>query len=210
MAYLTLKLNTGVNMRNKLAVLTCLSVLAVAVLFSGCAGLSKPSESNFKDPVVTLNYVDVAHYFGWWFYSSKVEPTKGKAGNNAAPLDYAFIFDINNPNSYPIMLESLKFACVLDGFEINSGYSTEAMWIPPGKTNQLKVEVMYDFSGTQLSLLVVAGQELKDKGIAWLDWIEKIWTQAPDFTFPIQVTQGAAVFKADGVTRVVAFEGSYP
>jgi len=210
MAYLTLKLNTGVDMRNKLTVVTCLSVLAIAVLFSGCASFSKPTESNFKDPVVKLNLVDLAHYFGWWYYSSKVEPTKGTAGNNAAPLDYAFIFDIENPNSYPIMLESLKFACVLDGFEINSGYSNETMWIPAGKTNQLKVEVMYDFSGTQLSLLVVAGQELKDKGINWLDWIEKIWTQAPDFSFPIQVTQGAAVFKADGLTRVVAFEGSYP
>ena len=138
------------------------------------------------------------------------ETGTGGLRNNASPLDYAFVFDIHNPNSYPIMLESFRFACVLDGFEINSGYSTETMWIPPGKTNQLKVEVMYDFSGTQLSLLVVAGQQLKEKGISFMDQIEKIWTQAPDFSFPIGVTQGAAVFKADGVTKVVGFEGTYP
>jgi hypothetical protein len=197
-------------MQNKITVLMCLSVLAVAVLFSGCAGLSKPSESNFKEPVVTLNYVDVAHYFGWWYYDAKVEPTKGKAGNNAGPLDYAFIFNIENPNSFPVMLESFKFACVIDGFELNSGYSTEAMWIPAGKTNQLKVEVMYDFMGALHSLLIVAGQELKQKGIGAVDEIEKIWTGAPDFSFPVGITQGSAVFKADGLTRVATFEGSYP
>jgi len=210
MAYVTLKLSKGVNMQKKSLVLAFIGFLVITALLAGCAGFQRPSESNFKDPVVTLNYVDVAHYFGWWYYSPKVKPSSGTAGNNASPLDYAFVFDIYNPNSYPIMLENLKFACVIDGFEINSGYSAESMWIPPGKTNQLKVEVMYDFMGTLHSLLIVAGQKLKDKGLGAVDQIEKVWTNAPDFSFPIGVTQGAAVFKADGVTKVVGFEGSYP
>lgn len=197
-------------MHKKSIVLVLLSVFVLAVSMSGCASLSKPSESNFKTPVVTLDYVDVAHYFGWWYYSPKIKPTKGKAGHNAAPLDYAFIFNIENPNSFPVMMDSFKFACVIDGFELNSGYSAETMWIPPGKTNQLKVEVMYDFRGAQLSLLIVAGQDLKEKGVSFWDVIEKVWTEAPDFSFPIGVTQGAAVFKANGLTRVAAFEGSYP
>ena len=197
-------------MRKKTIVLTLLSMFMVGVLLNGCASMNRPTESNFKTPVVTLDYIDVAHYFGWWFYGPKIKPDKGTAGYNAAPLDYAFIFNIENPNSFPVLLESLKFACVLDGFEINSGYSTEPMWIPAGKTNQLKVEVMYDFRGTQLSLLIVAGQDLKAKGVSFWDVIEKIWTQAPDFTFPIGVKQGAAVFKADGLTRVASFEGTYP
>jgi len=197
-------------MHRKSILLVLLSVFVVGVLLSGCASMRKPSESNFKTPVVTLDFVDVAHYFGWWYYSPKIEPTKGKAGHNAAPLDYAFVFNIKNPNSFPVMLDGFKFACVIDGFEINSGYSTETMWIPAGKTNQLKVEVMYDFRGAQLSLLVVAGQELKAKGVSFWDVIEKVWTQAPDFTFPVGVTQGAAVFKAGGLTKVAAFEGTYP
>jgi hypothetical protein len=197
-------------MRNKSFLWTWLSVVVIAVFLSGCASFPPPSESNFKDPVVTLDYVDVAHYFGWWFYNSKVKPTSGTAGNNSAPLVYAFIFDIYNPNRYPIKLENLKFACVLDGFELNSGYSTEAMWIPAGKTNQLRVEVLYDFNGTFLSLGVVAGMKLKEKGVSIMDEIEKIWKGAPDFSFPVGVTQGAAVFKADGVTKVVGFEGTYP
>jgi hypothetical protein len=184
--------------------------LVSAGFFTGCAGTQKASESNFKTPVVTLDYVDVAHYFGWWYYSPKIKPTKGKAGHNSAPLDYAFIFNIENPNSFPVLLDGFKFACVLDGFELNSGYSTDPMWIPAGKTNQLRVEVMYDFRGAQLSLLIVAGQDLKAKGVSFWDVIEKVWTQAPDFTFQVGVKQGSAVFKADGLTRVAAFEASYP
>ena len=192
-------------MHKKSIVLIFLSVFVLAVLMSGCAGMSKPSESNFKTPVVTLDYVDVAHYFGWWYYSPKVKPTKGKAGHNSAPLDYAFIFNIKNPNSFPVMLDGFKFACVIDGIQLNAGYSTETMWIPAGKTNQLKVEVMYDFRGAQLSLLVVAGEELAKKGMSFWDQIEKIWTQAPDFSFPVDVTQGSAVFKANGLVKVAAF-----
>ena len=186
-------------------------VVLVMVTFSaGCATAQKATDSNFKDPIVTLDYVDVAHYWGFWYYNPKVEPTAGKAGHNAAPLDYAFFFNIQNPNSYPIKMENFKFACVIDGFQINSGYSTETMWIPAGKTNQLKVEVMYDYRGALLSLGVVAGMQLKEKGVKLGDQLVKIWTQAPDFTFPVGVTQGAAVFKADGITKVVGFEGAYP
>jgi hypothetical protein len=210
MADLTLKSSKGVDMQKKSIVLMMLWIFAVAVLFSGCAAMQRPSESNFKIPVVTLDYVDVAHYFGWWYYNPKVEPSKGKAGHNSAPLDYAFVFSIENPNAFPVMLDGFKFACVLDGFQINSGYSAESMWIPAGKTNQLRVEVMYDYNGTLLSLMVVAGQQLKEKGVSGPDWIEKIWTEAPDFTFPIGVIQGSAIFKADGLTKVAAFEGSYP
>jgi hypothetical protein len=197
-------------MHKKSIVLIFLSVFVLAVLISGCASTSKPSDINFKTPVVTLDYVDVSHYFGWWYYSPKIKPTKGKAGHNSAPLDYGFVFNIENPNSFPVQLDSFKFACVLDGYELNSGYSTETMWIPAGKTNQLKVEVMYDFRGAQLSLLIVAGQELKAKGVSFWDVIDTVWTQAPDFTFPVGVTQGSAVFKAGGLTKVASFEGTYP
>jgi len=197
-------------MHKKSFIFIVLSIFTLTVLLAGCAGAPKPSESNYKDPVVTLNYVDIAHYFGWWYYGPKVKPTKGKAGYNAAPLDYAFIFDIHNPNPYPVKLEDLKFLVALDGFELNSGYAKEAVWIPAGKTSQLKVEVMFDFRGTQLSLLIVAGQELKKKGVSYMAVIEKIWTQAPDFSFPIEVRQGAAVFTAGGMTKVAAFTGTYP
>jgi hypothetical protein len=40
--------------------------------------------------------------------------------------------------------------------------------------------------------------------------VEKIWVEAPNFSFPVRVKEGAAVFKADGLTNVVAFSGTYP
>ena len=141
----------------KKIILTVTSIFVIAVFLTGCAGMAtKATESNFQEPVVTLSYVDIAHYFGWWYYGPKVKPDKGKAGHNASPLDYAFVFNIHNPNAFPVLLEDLKFAVALDGFELNSGYAKELMWIPAGKTSQLKVEVMMDFRGTQLSLLIVA------------------------------------------------------
>lgn len=198
-------------MKMKSIVLIGLSVIVITALLMGCAGMqAKPTEKNFQTPVVTLNYVDVAHYFGWWYNSPKVKPTKGKAGHNAAPLDFAFIFDISNPNPFPVLLDGFKFATVLDGYEINSGYSTETQWIPAGKTNQVRVEVMYDVRGTMLSLLIVAGQKMKDKGIGMWDQLEKIWGGAPDFSYPVGVVQGSAVFKADGLTKVAGFSGTYP
>ena len=71
-------------MRKKTIVLSCLLALVVAAFFTGCAGMRKASESNFKDPEITLSHIEVQKYWGWWFYGAKVKPTKGKAGNKRA------------------------------------------------------------------------------------------------------------------------------
>jgi hypothetical protein len=42
------------------------------------------------------------------------------------------------------------------------------------------------------------------------EMLEKWWTTAPDFSFPVEVREGSAVFKADGITKVVAFKAKYP
>jgi LEA14-like dessication related protein len=200
----------GVNMKRKTIVLSCLFVLVVAAFFSGCAGMYKASESNFKEPTVALSHVELEHYFGWWFYDAKVEPTKGKAGNNGAPLDYAFIFEITNPNKYPILLDGFSFSVALEEFGLNRVISPEAMWIPPGKTNQLRVHAMFDVRPVQMSLLVTGGFKLKEKGISFWDQLEKWWTEAPNFSYPVSVNEGSAVFTADGVTKVVPFAATFP
>ena len=200
----------GVNMKRKTIVLSCLFVLVVAAFFSGCAGMYKASESNFKEPTVALSHVELEHYFGWWFYGAKVEPTKGKAGNNGAPLDYAFIFEITNPNKYPIKLDGFSFSVALEEFGLNRAIAPETMWIPPGKTNQLRVHAMFDVRPVQMSLLVTGGFKLKEKGISFWDQLEKWWTEAPNFSYPVSVNEGSAVFTADGVTKVVPFEATFP
>jgi len=188
----------------------CLSVLVIAFLMTGCAAMQKPSDSNFKSPTVTLSHVELEHYFGWWFYGAKVKPTKGKAGNNGAPLDYAFIFEITNPNNYPVMLDGFSFSVALEEFGLNRVMSPETMWIPAGKTNQIRVHAVFGVRAVQMSLLVTGGFKLKEKGVSFWDQLEKWWTEAPNFSFPINVNEGSAVFRADGVTRVVPFNATFP
>ena len=189
---------------------SCLSVLVIAFLMTGCAAMQKPNESNFKSPTVTLSHVELEHYFGWWFYGAKVKPTKGKAGNNGAPLDYAFIFEITNPNNYPVMLDGFSFSVALEEFGLNWATSPETMWIPAGKTNQMRVHAMFGVRAVQMSLLVTGGFKLKEKGVSFWDQLEKWWTGAPNFSFPLNVNEGSAVFTADGVTRVVPFNATFP
>ncbi len=188
----------------------CLSVLVIAVLMTGCVAMQKPSESNFKSPTITLSHVELEHYFGWWFYGAKVKPDKGKAGNNGAPLDYAFIFEITNPNNYPVMLEGFSFSVAFEEFGLNRVIAPETMWIPAGKTNQMRIHALFDVRPVQMSLLVTGGFKLKEKGISFWDQLEKWWTGAPDFSFPLNVNEGSAVFKADGLTRVVPFNATFP
>jgi len=197
-------------MRKKSIIKISLSVLVIAALLFGCAALQRPSESNFKNPVVTLSHVELEHYFGWWFYGNKVEPTKGKAGNNGAPLDYSFIFEIENPNSYPILLDGFSFSVAFEEFGLNRVISPETMWIPAEKTNQLRVHALFDVRPVQMSLLVTGGFKLKEKGISFWEQLEKWWTGAPNFSYPINVNEGAAVFKADGITKVVPFNATFP
>jgi hypothetical protein len=210
MAYLTINVTGEDVMKTKSIPMVFLSIAAAAFMLAGCAGMQKASDSNFKSPMVTLNHIEVPYYTGYWYYAATVAPTQGKAGDNGAPMQMAFIFDIQNPNDFPVRLESLKFSVMFEDFEVNTLNSSEDMWIPPGKTNQLRVPAMFDTRQTLLTLLLPGAMKLKEKGKKPWDFLEKWWTGAPDFSFPVQVTEGAAIFKADGITKVVAFKAKYP
>ena len=69
-------------MDRKTALLIAL-VFGVGWICISCAGMqTKPTEANFKTPVVSLETVQVTQYNGFWYYDGKVTPTKGKAGAN--------------------------------------------------------------------------------------------------------------------------------
>ena len=175
-----------------------------------CATVPTPTEQNFETPVVTLVSVEVAHYWGWWYFSKKVEPTMGKAGDYGAPLDLAFVFDIENPNPYPVLMDNLKFTVAFEEFDLNTVSSTEIQWIPGGKTNQVRVHAMFDGRQSLLSLLVTGGFKLKEKSGkagpgAALKQLGIWWEGAPEFAFPIYVKEGSAVFNADGLMTVATF-----
>lgn len=203
-------------MRKKSMISTGFCFVAIATLLLGCAAMSsKPTEQNFQSPVVTLSHVEVAHYWGWWYFSKKVEPTMGDAGDYGAPLDLAFVFDIENPNAYPVMMENLKFTIAFEEFDLNTVGSTETQWIPSGKTNQVRVHAMFDGRQSLLSLLVTGGFKLKEKtggagAGAALKQLGAWWKAFPEFSFPVYVKEGSAVFKADGLMTVATFSSAFP
>ena len=197
-------------MLKKMNIITVMSVIVIAALLFGCAAMQKPSQSNMKDPVISLSHVEVPYYTGYYYFGNKVEPTKGKAGNYGAPMMLAFIYEISNPNDYPVMLDGFSFSVLFDDFEVNTVSSPETVWIPPGKTNELRVPAMFDTRQTLLTPLLPGAMKLKEKKLSPWEVLEKWWTGAPDFSFPVSATGGAAVFQAGGVTKVVPFEATFP
>ena len=197
-------------MHNRSIILKWLSVVAIIALIGGCATIPKPTEKNFEVPVVTLDSMEVAHAFGYWYFSNKVQPTKGKPDNVGAPLDLAFIFNISNPNEYPVKMESLKFTVAFEDFDLNTVGSPDIMWIPAGKTNQVRVHAHFDVRQSLLSLMVTGGFKLKEKGIDAFSQLEKWWTEIPEYSVPVHVKGGSAVFQADGLSKVATFEATFP
>ena len=196
------------KMNNKSIMLSVLCMLIAPAFFSGC--VTMPNASNFMAPKVTLSSVEVPYHTGYWYYSKKTEPTRGTAGNHGAPMMVSFIFDIHNPNPYPVKMEELRFSVLFEEFEVNAEESTEVQWIPAGMTNQLRVPAMFDVPQTVLTLLLPNAMKLNERGVTPWQLLEKWWTGAPDASFPISAAEGAAVFKAGNLMEIVNFDGKYP
>ena len=172
--------------------------------------MPRPDESNFKDPLIGLDHVEISYYTGYYYFSEDVTPTQGKADNYGAPLLMAFIYKIYNPNPYPVMLDGFAFDVLFEDFKVNYVSSPDAMWIPAGRTNLLRVPAMFDVRQTLLALILPEAMKLRKKNISPWDALERWWTGAPDFAYPIRVAEGAAVFRAADVIRSVQFKGVYP
>ena len=74
---------------------------------------------------------------------------------------------------------------------------------------------MFDGRTALLSLLVTGGFKLKEKtgaagpGAA-LKQLGAWWEAVPEFSFPVHVKEGSAVFTADGITQVATFNATFP
>lgn len=186
-------------------------IFGMGVIFASCAGMQvKPTAANFKAPEIALELVEIPQYDGYWYYSGKIKPTKGKAGNHSAPLPLAVTFNITNPNPYPILLDGYKFTIGFEEFDFVTVIGYDTQWIPAGKTNQLRASTMITVRSALLSLLVTGGYKLKAKKTnAWAA-LEKWWTTIPDMAFPINIHEGAFTFVADGVSKTLPFKETYP
>jgi LEA14-like dessication related protein len=197
-------------MHKKSIIFMVLSSAAIIVLVASCAGVPRPDEGNFKDPLIGLDHVEISYYTGFYYYSKAVTPTRGKADDYGAPLLMSFVYKLYNPNPYPVMLDGFAFSILFEGFKINHVISRDAMWIPAGRTNLLRMPAMFDTRQTLLALILPEAMKLREKNISPWDLLERWWIGAPDFSYPIRVTEGAAVFRADGVIRTIPFAAHYP
>ena len=197
-------------MKTEKIVFKGLSIIYILALVLGCVGMPTPAESNFRDPLIGLDHVEISYYTGYYYFSSEVKPTRGKADNYGAPLLMTFVYKIHNPNRYPVMLDGFSFAVLFEDFKVNNVIAPAAMWIPAGKTNLFRVPAMFDTRQTLLTLILPEAMKLKDKKMSAWSALEKWWTGAPDFSYPISATEGSAVFRAGSVIRAVAFTATYP
>ncbi len=198
-------------MKKRLALMTAL-IFGMGVAFASCAGIKgKPTASNFQAPVITLESFEVPQYDEYWYFSKKVKPTKGAAGDRGAPLPMSFLLNIENPNQYPILLEDFRFTVAFDGeFDLVTINNQDYYWIPAEKIDQVRATTMITVRSALLSLLVTSGYKLRARG--WNPWqaLERWWKGVPEFSVPVSVKEGSATFSANGAIKVVAFEATFP
>ncbi len=192
--------------RAKIAVLALMVALAVAFTLPAAA-LAAGKDYRITTvvaPMVGLERVEVQNYFGFWIGTKEKPKEKGHA-----PLVLAFVFNIMNPNSIPVKLENFKYTVAFEGYDMNTAIYTNPMWIPAGKTNQLRVVMTFSSRAALLNLLVTSGFKLKEQGVKAPALIKKWWTTIPDMAFPIEIHSGTALFSYEGGEVTSTFVGSF-
>ncbi len=194
-------------MKKKLVLMTVL-IFGLSVALISCVTTQvKPTNTNFIAPKVTLESFMVPQYDGYWYFSSKVKPTKGTAGNRGAALPMSFLFNVENKNPYPILLDGMVFTVVFDKeFSLVTYNNQDEYWIPAGKTDQVRATTLITARSALLSLLVTGGFKLKAKG--WSPWkaLETWWKGVPEGTTPVDITECSFSFSANGVSKTYPYE----
>jgi len=194
---------------NKRLALIMLLLFGLTVVFASCATLWGPTESNFKNPEVKLDSVQISYYEGFWTYGkAKVAMGKAPKGGGSSPVSLDFVFEITNPNRYPIMLDSAKFFLYFEDYELRVVNDNNPQWIPPGKTNAKVLSVTLTPVSTFGKFILAHAMKAKERGDKPWELIEKWWTGLPDMAFPIHVKEGSFVFVADGIVKVVPVEAT--
>ena len=195
-------------MKKKL-ILTIALIFGLSIALASCVTTSpvKPTEKNFTAPKVTLESFEIPQYDGYWYISKKVKPTKGEAGDRGAILPMSFLFNVQNNNPYPILLNGITFTVVFDKeFSLVTYNNQDEYWIPAGKTDQIRATTLITARSALLSLLVTGGFKLKAKG--WSPWkaLETWWKGVPEGTTPVDITECSFTFSADGLTKTYPYE----
>ena len=124
-----------------------IAMFITGAVFLSCQSMETPAVAQkatmaMMEPKVSLEFVEIPQYYGYWYFNNKVTPTKGTPGNYGAPLPMAFIFNLENPNAEPIKLSLYTLLLLLPTWYVYSLYAnaeaalartfTERSWTPNG------------------------------------------------------------------------------
>ena len=176
-------------------------MIALTIMIAAMVPPAYSSEA-FQPPVVALERVEVASIQPFYmrpridFKDCDNPGTVGAYGYGSI-MNLAYIFNIQNPNDKPVMLDEIRFTTAFDGFDVNAPAAYEDQWIPAGKTNQVRVMATNEPFPTMVSLMLdgSAVQKLKEMGTTQAEILKKWWDNIGDFSFPIDVKNGVATFE---------------
>ncbi|MBI5966692.1 MAG: hypothetical protein HY882_02370 [Deltaproteobacteria bacterium] len=187
-------------MRRLLLVLI-LGIFAVWGLTNCKPGLL-PTEEVGK-PKVTLDRVEVVGAFPWADLPART------------PLVLGFVFNINNPSGYNVVLENFKFAFSFEVakdkyIELNIPTVYDRVYFPAKTTSQYRVVSLVDSAVIVGKLAVAEGPLLQSLKLNPVDVIKDWYAKVGDFAFGIKVGEGQASFSTEKGDIIVSFEGKFP
>ncbi|MBC8512540.1 MAG: hypothetical protein H8D32_06120 [Dehalococcoidia bacterium] len=177
-------------------------VLLLVVVFGsaawgGCAAPSAPAGPPAA-PEVKLNRVEIVKY-------EKLADNfpEGYDALRVGFFELGLIFDVTNPNDYPIKLDELHGTIAFEGapgkwFGVGAAAAYEYQWIPPNYTNQARLNALFTTRVVMLSLLLPGAVMMQEMGVSWTDMIKKWWDETPDFKYKIRVNGDATFTSPQG------------
>ena len=183
--------------------LLILSLIAFAVWgMTACKPGLLPTEDAGK-PKITLDRVEIASIFPWVDLPART------------PLGLAFLFNINNPSGYNIMLDNIKFTVSFEAapgkyIEIATPTYYDRIYFPPNTTSQYRIVNVLDSGTIRLTLLVAQAPKVQELKLNPADLIKDWYAKIGDFAFGIKVGEGQATFSTEKGDIIVPFEGKFP
>jgi len=161
-----------------------------------------PTEEVGK-PKVTLERVEVQSYFPWTDLPART------------PMALGFVFNVQNPSGYNIMLDNIKFTVSFEAapgqyIEINTPVAYDRIYFPSNTTSQYRIVSLMDSMTMNLTLLVAQAPKIQALRLKPADVIKNWYAKIGDFSFGIKVEEGMAVFSSEKGDIFVPFEGQFP
>jgi LEA14-like dessication related protein len=154
-----------------------------------------------KAPVVKLERIDVANIQSFYL---EVKEKKG------AIMNLGFVFALENPNNFRVMLDDIKFSVNFEDFYMASLNYYDDNYIPAKTTDYIRVNGYFDSMTGVSTLNTVGGAQLKEMNKKSDELLKKWWEEIGDFKFPIKVMGAATFVGPDGNNIIVQFEGTFP